>query len=176
MWPKARTVLATEHPLRLPAERDSHGTRSRQGLRGMVCTMLSNLVVLLPGVYVFVVLKKDSGYTQETLAAELQELISKKIAKYAAPDYVQVTQANWSNTHTGRLAKPFPSVLTLLSPSQVTHRLPKTRSGKIMRRVLRKIVENKANELGDLTTLDDYEAVQQIIKGHKHLVERQKGN
>ncbi|NWT65176.1 ACS2L synthetase, partial [Prunella himalayana] len=35
------------------------------------------------------------------LAAELQELISKKIAKYAAPDYVQVTQANWSNSHTG---------------------------------------------------------------------------
>ncbi|NWW24857.1 ACS2L synthetase, partial [Falcunculus frontatus] len=38
---------------------------------------------------------------EETLAAELQELISKKIAKYAAPDYVQVTQANWSNTPTG---------------------------------------------------------------------------
>lgn len=64
----------------------------------------------------FVVLKKDSGYTEETLSAELQELISKKMAKYAAPDYVQVTQANWSNTRTGRLAKPFPSVLTLLLP------------------------------------------------------------
>uniref|UniRef100_A0A8D2M698 acetate--CoA ligase n=1 Tax=Zonotrichia albicollis TaxID=44394 RepID=A0A8D2M698_ZONAL len=86
-------------------------------------------------------------YTQESLAAELQELISKKIAKYAAPDYVQVT-----------------------------HRLPKTRSGKIMRRVLRKIVEDKASELGDLTTLDDHEAVQQIIEGHKHLVEQQKGH
>jgi len=43
-----------------------------------------------------------------------------------------------------------------------------------MRRVLRKIVENKASELGDLTTLDDHEAVQQIIEGHKHLVEGQK--
>ncbi|NWS02696.1 ACS2L synthetase, partial [Motacilla alba] len=41
------------------------------------------------------------GYGTATLAAELQELISKKIAKYAVPDYVQVTQANWSNTHTG---------------------------------------------------------------------------
>ncbi|NXV04921.1 ACS2L synthetase, partial [Cettia cetti] len=40
------------------------------------------------------------GYGTATLAAELQELISKKIAKYAAPDYIQVT-----------------------------HRLPKTRSG-----------------------------------------------
>lgn len=86
--------MATEHPLRLPAEEDSPGTKSRQGLKGMVCTVVSNLVVLLPGAYVFVVLKKDSGYTQETLAAELRELISKKIAKYAAPDYVQVTQAN----------------------------------------------------------------------------------
>lgn len=74
----------------------------------MVCTVLSDLVVLLPGAYVFVVLKKKaSDYTQETLAAELQELISKKIAKYAAPDYVQVTQANWCSTHTGRLAEPF---------------------------------------------------------------------
>lgn len=54
--------------------------------------MLSNLVVLLPEAYVFVVLKKDSGYTQETLTAELRELISKKIAKYAAPEYVQVTR------------------------------------------------------------------------------------
>lgn len=75
-----------------------------------------NLMVLLPGAYVFVVLKKDSGYTQETLAAELQELISKKIAKYAAPDYVQVTQTNWSNSHSGRVAEPFPSALTLLLP------------------------------------------------------------
>ncbi|NXL74554.1 ACS2L synthetase, partial [Leptocoma aspasia] len=41
------------------------------------------------------------GYGTATLAAELQELISKKIAKYATPDYVQVTQANWSKTPTG---------------------------------------------------------------------------
>ncbi|NXC17556.1 ACS2L synthetase, partial [Corythaeola cristata] len=39
----------------------------------------------------FLPLNKDSGYTQETLAAELRELISKKIAKYAAPEYIQVT-------------------------------------------------------------------------------------
>lgn len=40
-----------------------------------------------------------------------------------------------------------------------------------MRRVLRKIVEDKATELGDLTTLDNHEAVEQIIEGHKLLVE-----
>ncbi|NWU76959.1 ACS2L synthetase, partial [Onychorhynchus coronatus] len=38
------------------------------------------------------------GYGTATLAAELQELISKKIAKYAAPDYVQVTHAGCSST------------------------------------------------------------------------------
>lgn len=53
--------------------------------------------------------------------------------------------------------------------AQVARRLPKTRSGKIMRRVLKKIVENKASELGDLTTLDDHEAVKEIIEGHRQL-------
>ncbi|OWK64175.1 hypothetical protein RLOC_00011053 [Lonchura striata] len=37
-------------------------------------------------------------------------------------------------------------------------------------------VVDKASELGDLTTLYDHEAVQQIIKGHKHLMEQQKGH
>lgn len=58
---------------------------------GPHCTWWSVTVVLLPGAYVFIVLKKDSKYTEETLAAELQELISKKIAKYAVPEYIQVT-------------------------------------------------------------------------------------
>uniref|UniRef100_A0A8D0HDN9 Acetyl-coenzyme A synthetase n=1 Tax=Sphenodon punctatus TaxID=8508 RepID=A0A8D0HDN9_SPHPU len=93
------------------------------------------------GVYVFVVLKKGSNLAQESLVSELRELISEKIAKYAAPEYVQVTR-----------------------------RLPKTRSGKIMRRVLKKIVENKEDELGDLTTLDDHETVEEIIEGQKHLL------
>nr|XP_014339790.1 PREDICTED: acetyl-coenzyme A synthetase 2-like, mitochondrial isoform X2 [Latimeria chalumnae] len=80
---------------------------------------------------------------EDCITKELKELVSLKIAKYAAPDYIQVTK-----------------------------RLPKTRSGKIMRRVLRKIVENKANELGDLTTLDDHETVQEIIDGHRLLLAR----
>ncbi|XP_019407249.1 PREDICTED: acetyl-coenzyme A synthetase 2-like, mitochondrial isoform X2 [Crocodylus porosus] len=98
------------------------------------------------GVYVFLVLKKGINISRETLTADLQELISKKIAKYAAPEYVQVTS-----------------------------RLPKTRSGKIMRRVLKKIVENKAHQLGDLTTLEDYEAVQKIIEEHKCLLQGERG-
>uniref|UniRef100_A0A8C8SNF1 Acetyl-coenzyme A synthetase n=1 Tax=Pelusios castaneus TaxID=367368 RepID=A0A8C8SNF1_9SAUR len=94
------------------------------------------------GAYVFIVLKKGTNVSQERLSSELKELVSKKIAKYAAPEYVQVTR-----------------------------RLPKTRSGKIMRRVLKKIVEDKADELGDLTTLDDHETVEEIIEGHKRLLQ-----
>ncbi|RXM29888.1 Vertnin [Acipenser ruthenus] len=52
---------------------------------------------------------------------------------------------------------------------RVVKRLPKTRSGKIMRRVLRKIVEGKGSQLGDLSTMDDQTAVQEIIDGHKRL-------
>nr|XP_042714453.1 acetyl-coenzyme A synthetase 2-like, mitochondrial isoform X3 [Chrysemys picta bellii] len=98
------------------------------------------------GAYVFIVLKKGTDVSQERLSNELKELVSKKIAKYASPEYVQVTK-----------------------------RLPKTRSGKIMRRVLKKIVEDKTDELGDLTTLDDHEAVEEIIEGHKRLLQEEQG-
>lgn len=47
--------------------------------------------------------------------------------------------------------------------------LPKTRSGKIMRRILRKVAENELDNLGDITTLLNPEVVQDIIKGaEKH--------
>jgi len=41
--------------------------------------------------------------------------------------------------------------------------LPKTRSGKIMRRILRKIAEKEDNQLGDISTLADPNVVQQLI-------------
>jgi acetyl-CoA synthetase len=43
--------------------------------------------------------------------------------------------------------------------------LPKTRSGKIMRRILRKIAENEIGSLGDTSTLLDPTVVEEIIKG-----------
>ena len=45
--------------------------------------------------------------------------------------------------------------------------LPKTRSGKIMRRILRKIAAGEYHELGDITTLADPSIVEQIVEGHK---------
>ena len=52
---------------------------------------------------------------------------------------------------------------------QIVPGLPKTRSGKIMRRILRKIAAGEYDELGDITTLADPDVVEKIIKGHKAL-------
>ena len=48
---------------------------------------------------------------------------------------------------------------------QFVRGLPKTRSGKIMRRILRKIAEGKGNELGDTSTLLDPSVVESIKQG-----------
>jgi len=45
--------------------------------------------------------------------------------------------------------------------------LPKTRSGKIMRRILRKIAEGELGNLGDTTTLLDPQVVEDIINGRQ---------
>jgi len=45
--------------------------------------------------------------------------------------------------------------------------LPKTRSGKIMRRILRKIAEGSVNDLGDTTTLADPSVVSSLLAGRK---------
>jgi len=50
-----------------------------------------------------------------------------------------------------------------LNKIQFTQGLPKTRSGKIMRRILRKIACNEADQLGDISTLLNPEVVQDIM-------------
>jgi len=45
-----------------------------------------------------------------------------------------------------------------------TDGLPKTRSGKIMRRILRKIAANEEDQLGDITTLSDPSVVKKLIE------------
>ena len=52
--------------------------------------------------------------------------------------------------------------------------LPKTRSGKIMRRILRKIVEPDIGNLGDLSTLNDPSVVEQLIKKSPRSKDKQK--
>ena len=57
--------------------------------------------------------------------------------------------------HIGPIAK--------LDKIQFTDGLPKTRSGKIMRRILRKIAHNEMDNLGDISTLLNPDVVQSII-------------
>ncbi|MCG8576635.1 MAG: acetate--CoA ligase [Flavobacteriales bacterium] len=59
----------------------------------------------------------------------------------------------------GRIAKP--------DKIQFVIGLPKTRSGKIMRRILRKIADGTSDQLGDISTLLDPSVVEEIIKGKK---------
>lgn len=87
------------------------------------------------GIYAFVIY---SGYHED------EELTRKDI-------YMTVTRI------IGAIAKP--------DKIQFVNNLPKTRSGKIMRRILRKIAENEMNNLGDTTTLLDPSVVDEIARG-----------
>ncbi len=86
-------------------------------------------------IYAFVTLNVDTQ-PSDSLKTELVALVRKQIGALAAPDAIQ-----WA-------------------PS-----LPKTRSGKIMRRVLRKIVNNELDSLGDTSTLADPGVVDSLAAG-----------
>ena len=86
------------------------------------------------GVYAYVTLKADVHPT-DILQAELKGWVRREIGPFAAPDIVQFAPG-----------------------------LPKTRSGKIMRRILRKIAENDIGNLGDTTTLADPAVVDDLVK------------
>jgi len=86
------------------------------------------------GIYCFVTLIVDAQPT-DALRAELREWVRKEIGPIATPDFIQ-----WA-------------------PG-----LPKTRSGKIMRRILRKIAANEHDQLGDISTLADPSVVENLVK------------
>jgi acetyl-CoA synthetase len=87
------------------------------------------------GVYAYVTLNAGVAHSQ-ALAAELKQHVRMHIGGLAVPDFVHLTPG-----------------------------LPKTRSGKIMRRILRKIAENEFDSLGDTSTLLDPEVVEKLIEG-----------
>ena len=86
------------------------------------------------GIYCYVTLKADAEPSDD-LEAELRQWVRKEIGPIATPDHIHFT------------------------PS-----LPKTRSGKIMRRILRKIAENDFGALGDTSTLADPGVVDALIE------------
>jgi len=85
------------------------------------------------GIYAYVTLRADEQ-PNEALRAELVQWVRNEISAIAAPDLLQ-----WA-------------------PS-----LPKTRSGKIMRRILRKIAEDQPSQLGDVSTLADPTVVDDLV-------------
>ncbi|MHA5682948.1 AMP-binding enzyme, partial [Pseudomonas aeruginosa] len=91
------------------------------------------------GIYVYVTL--NSGVEpSEALRQELKQWVRREIGPIATPDVIQ-----WA-------------------PG-----LPKTRSGKIMRRILRKIAAAEYDTLGDISTLADPGVVQHLIETHRSM-------
>jgi len=95
------------------------------------------------GIYAYVTCEEISEDEQKTIEQSIKDLVSKLIGPIAKPDVVQIVSG-----------------------------LPKTRSGKIMRRILRKIGEGDVSNLGDTSTLLDPGVVEEIIKGAKVEVRR----
>lgn len=91
-------------------------------------------------IYAYVTLK--AGYDEDDdLIKDLRMHVRKEIGPLAAPEVIQ------------------------FAPS-----LPKTRSGKIMRRILRKIVEGDTSNLGDTSTLADPSVVTDLIEGYEEIM------
>ena len=91
------------------------------------------------GIYSFVILKSGFDPSPE-LVKEIYAQIRKDIGPIAKPDSIQFVDG-----------------------------LPKTRSGKIMRRILRKVIEHNEHEIGDTSTLADPSVVEKLIQGRKNI-------
>lgn len=87
------------------------------------------------GIYAFVILQHERK-DEEQLRKEIIETINKNMGPIARPDKIQIVKG-----------------------------LPKTRSGKIMRRILRKIAEGDVSDLGDTSTLLDPSVIEEIKLG-----------
>ena len=91
------------------------------------------------GLYCYVTLKVGEKEDGD-LERELKLWVRRQIGPLATPDFIHFTPG-----------------------------LPKTRSGKIMRRILRKIAANEHGELGDTTTLADPSVVEKIVENRKNI-------
>ncbi len=87
------------------------------------------------GIYAFIICY-DPPANEDQLRSEIKDTVARIIGPIAKPDKIQFVSG-----------------------------LPKTRSGKIMRRILRKVAEGETNNLGDVTTLLDPAVVEEIITG-----------
>ena len=91
------------------------------------------------GIYAYVILYQDQDLTTDFLES-IKEVVRVKIGRFAAPDVIHITKG-----------------------------LPKTRSGKVMRRILRKIAAHEYEGLGDISTLADPNVVHHLIQENKSI-------
>jgi acetyl-CoA synthetase len=119
------------------------GTAEVEGALGKHPFVAEAAVVGMPhdlkgqGIYAFVTLKTGQ-HPSSQLHKELIDTVRHEIGPHATPDKIQFTDG-----------------------------LPKTRSGKIMRRILRKIGEGAIDQLGDTSTLADPSVVDQLVAGRQ---------
>src|SRR5436305_9519342 len=95
----------------------------------------------IKGTGIFAYVQPNAEYAnadREELAGALKQQVRQVIGPFAAPDHIQIVAG-----------------------------LPKTRSGKIMRRILRKIASGEYDELGDITTLADPAVVEKLVDDHR---------
>ncbi len=91
------------------------------------------------GIYCYVLLNAAALHDgRDELIGALKEQVRQAIGAFAAPDVIHIASG-----------------------------LPKTRSGKIMRRILRKIAASEYDQLGDISTLAEPEVVQHLIEEHR---------
>ena len=94
------------------------------------------------GIYAYISLMDGVEYSED-LGRELKNFVRQEIGPIASPDMIQWAPA-----------------------------LPKTRSGKIMRRILRKIAADEADQLGDVSTLADPSVVEELKSSYQELKKR----
>lgn len=93
------------------------------------------------GICIFIILYDNNKLSIEDIKKDVINNLRNELGALANPDYIQVVND-----------------------------LPKTRSGKIMRRILRKIASGSSNEIGDISTLSNPESVENIINGFNYKV------
>ena len=119
------------------------GTAEVEGAIGKANGVAEAAVVGFPhdikgqGIYAFVTLMTGVE-ADESIEQGIRESVKREIGPHAKPDRLQFTPA-----------------------------LPKTRSGKIMRRILRKIAEGDTDNMGDISTLADPSVVESLVTGSK---------
>jgi acetyl-CoA synthetase len=117
---------------------DQQGQEIPEGIMdGMFTALIALHDIKGTGIYAYITLKTGEEPSDE-IKKEMVQAVRKEIGPIASPDKLHFTTA-----------------------------LPKTRSGKIMRRILRKIAEGQIDQFGDTSTLSEPDVVEKLVEGRQ---------